>query len=237
MLNNDMRTIEPEEIRLSVKLIRTIFVETLRGKSLARTLMNYCLSDFELTGNIIELGSGSVRASYYRFIKFREPYNLTHVDYYKTGPNYIKMDLEKPFPVEHDSFDWVMCFNTLEHIYNFENVVKESYRILKKGGLFIGSAPFLYPFHPDPHDYLRYSHEALLKMFEKENYICRRMLYCGLGPFSTSIAHWATFLPIITRPWPILPGIFLDAVFHKFSKSSIMRYPLGYVFAFEKPMD
>jgi len=227
----------PEEIRLSVKLIRTIFTETLRGKSLARTLMNYCLSEFELTGDIIDLGSGSVRASYYRFIKFKEPYNLTYADYYKTGTNFIKLDLEKPFPVEHDSFDWVMCFNTLEHIYNFENVVKESYRILKKGGLFIGSTPFLYPFHPDPHDYLRYSHEALLKMFEEENYICRRMIYLGLGPFSTSIAQWSTLLPTIARPWPILSGVFLDALFHKFSKSSIMRYPLGYAFVFEKPED
>ena len=89
----------PEELKLSGKLLRTILFETLRGKSLGRTLMNYCLSEFELTGDIIDLGSGSVRASYYRFIKFREPYKLTYSDYYKTGANIIKLDLEKPFPL------------------------------------------------------------------------------------------------------------------------------------------
>jgi len=230
-----MQIIKPEEIQLSGKLIRTVIIETIRGKSLARTLMNYCLSEFELTGDIIDLGSGPVRASYYRFLKFREPYNLTYADYYKTGANLIKLDLEKPFPLEHDSFDYVMCFNVLEHVYRFENVVKESYRILKKRGLFIGSTPFLYSFHPDPHDYFRYSHESLQRMFEEADYICCRMVYLGLGPFSSSIAQWSNFLPTIARPWPILSGIFLDAIFHKLSKSSIMRYPLGYVFAFKKP--
>lgn len=121
-----MQIIEPEELKLSGKLLRTIFFETLRGKSLGRTLMNCCLSEFELTGGIIDLGSGSERASYYRFLEFREPYNLTYSDYYKTGANIIKLDLEKTFPLEQDVFDCVICFNVLEHVYSFGNVVKES---------------------------------------------------------------------------------------------------------------
>ena len=193
-----------------------------------------CLSEFELTGDIIDLGSGSERASYYRFLKFNEPYNLTFSDYYKAGANIIKMDLEKTFPLEHDSFDCVMCFNVLEHVYSFENVVKESYRILKKGGLFIGSTPFLQSFHPDPHDYFRYSHESLLKIFEAENYVCLRMVYLGFGPFSLSLAHWVTLVPRVLKPWPVLPCLFLDILFNKFFSSSRMKYPLGYVFAFQK---
>jgi len=231
-----MPIIEPEEIPLSRKLIRTVIIETMRGKSLYRTLMNYCLSEFELKGNIIDLGSGSERASYYRFLKFREPYNLTYSDYYKTGANLIKLDLEKPFPLEHDSFDYVMCFNVLEHVYRFENVVKESYRVLKRGGLFVGSAPFRYIFHPDPHDYFRYSHESLLRMFEEADYICCRMVYIGLGPFSSSIAQWwAGLIPKLLRPWPILACIFLDEILKKLSRPSRIKHQLGYVFVFKKP--
>lgn len=44
-----MSVIDIEETKLSRKLIRAILIETLHGKSLGRTLMNYCLSEFELT--------------------------------------------------------------------------------------------------------------------------------------------------------------------------------------------
>ena len=224
----------PEELKLSGELIRIIFLETLRGKSLGRTLMNYCLSEFELAGNILDLGSGPAPASYHRFLRFKEPFSLIHSDYYQTGTNLIKLDLEKPFQVEHDSFDYIMCFNVLEHIYNFKNVIKESYKILKGGGLFIGSTPFLQIFHPDPHDYFRYSHEALLKMFEEENYVCQRMIYLGFGTFTSSVAQWAVLVPRVLRPWPILASILLDIFLNKLSKSGRMRYPLGYVFACHK---
>jgi len=230
-----MPLIEPEKIKLSGKLVKTICLETLRGKSLGRTLMNYCLSEFELAGDILDLGSGSEPASYHRFLKFREPYTLTRSDFYRTGANLIKLNLEKPFQVEPASFDYVMCFNVLEHVYNFKNVIKESYRILKKKGLFIGSTPFLQIFHPDPQDYFRYSHEALRKMFEEENYVSHRIIYLGFGPFSSSIAQWAGLLPGVFRPWPIIKCLFLDTIFNNFSKPSKMRYPLGYVFAFQKP--
>ena len=237
-MTQEMQIVEPEEISLSKKLIKTVFAEAIRGKSLYRTLMNYCLSEFELEGDIIDLGTGSEQASYYRFIKFKKPYNVTYTDYYRTGANLVKLDLEAPFPFERGSFDRVMCFNVLEHVYRFENVVKESYRILKKGGLFVGSAPFRYIYHPDPHDYFRYSHESLQRMFEEAGYICSRMIYIGLGPFSSSIAQWAVPLPKLLKPWPVLVGIFFDEVCKKLSRRSrVKHHQLGYVFVFEKSSD
>jgi len=64
---------ELQGIKLSKRPINTIFVEALRGKSLHRTLMNYALSEFEVSGNILDLGSGSDSASYNRFLKYKPP--------------------------------------------------------------------------------------------------------------------------------------------------------------------
>lgn len=223
-----------EGIKLTRRLIKTIFVETLRNKSLGRTLMNYGLSEFEVSGDILDLGSGSDRASYNRFLKYKEPFSVTYSDYYKKGKNLIKINLERPFEIEQSSFNYVMCFNTLEHIYNFRNVIKESYRILRNGGIFIGSTPFLHGFHPDPYDYFRYSHEALLKIFEEENYICQKMIYLGFGPFSSAVSQWINLMPKVLRPVFILLCLSLDIVLSKFSKSHWMKHPLGYVYVFKK---
>lgn len=228
-----------EATKLSKRLTKTIFAEVLKGKPLDRTLMNYALSEFELSGNILDLGSGSDSASYNRFLKYKKPFRITYSDYYNEGKNLIKINLEEPFEIEQNSFDCVMCFNTLEHIYNFKNVIKESYRILKKGGMFIGSSPFVYHFHPDPKDYFRYSHQALLRMFEEEGFICQKMVYLGFGPFSLAVSQWMDIAPLpkVLKFIFYLLNIFLDVKANKssrYSKYYGMKYPFGYVYGFKK---
>jgi len=227
-----------ESIKLSKKLIKTILVETLsRGKSLNRILVNHVLAEFELSGQIIDLGSGSDSASYNRFLRYKNPYKVTYSDLYREGQNLIKINLEKPFEIGENSFDYVMCFNVLEHIYNFKNVIKESHRILRTGGVFIGSTPFMHRFHPDPCDYFRYSHQALVKMFEEESYVCEKIVYVGFGPFSIGGSQWTNLAPKTLRAVLVLLDIlnvFLDIIFIKFSKSYRMVHPFSYVYVFRK---
>lgn len=230
----DTGNVELEGIKLSWELIKTILVELLKGKSLDRTLMNYSLSWFELSGNILDLGSGSDSASYNRFLKYKEPYNVTYSDYYSSGKNIIKLDLEKPFKIEQNTFDYIMCFNTLEHIYNFRNVVRESYKILGPEGVFIGGVPFMVRHHPDPNDYFRFSHQALLKMFEEEGYICQRMVSLGFGPFSVAVSQWIHLMPKILGAIFIFLPILLDTILIKIFDHYKMKYPLGYLFVFKK---
>lgn len=45
-------------------------------------------------------------------------------------------NLEKDsFPFEDNYFDFVFSKSVLEHVYNTENIVKETYRVLKPGGI------------------------------------------------------------------------------------------------------
>src|SRR5438132_1647657 len=40
-------------------------------------------------------------------------------------------------------------------------LVHECARVLKKGGLLLLTAPFMFPHHSSPHDFFRYTHEGL----------------------------------------------------------------------------
>jgi len=223
-----------ENIKISPSLLKIILIETLKGKSLGRILMNYTLSRFELSGSVIDLGSGTNKASYYRFLKCKKNTKITYTDFYKESPIMTKLDLEKPFPIKKDKFDYIICFNVLEHIYNYKNVIQESYRILKKDGVFIGSTPFLINYHPDPNDYFRYTHYALVKLFEENGFMCQEMRCLGFGPFSVALSQLILLLPKFIRILFVFPCIMFDVLLNKFSKHYRMRHALGYFYIFKK---
>jgi SAM-dependent methyltransferase len=61
-----------------------------------------------------------------------------------------------------DSFaDCVVLAETLQHVPLPERCVAEAHRLLKPGGVFIGSIPFLYPVHQDPEDLIRLGPDGL----------------------------------------------------------------------------
>ena len=226
--------IKLDKLRLSGSLLKTIFIETLRGESLSRTLRDYTLSQVELSGKVLDPGSGSDSPGHRRLLRYKEPFSITYSDYYKEGMNLVKINLEEPFEIEQSSYNYVTCLSALEHIYNFKNVIRESHKILKEEGEFIGSTPFVRIFHPDPYDYFRYSHQALTRMFEEENFVCQRMVYLGFGPFTLAVNQWTGLLPAVLRPVFVFFSIALDVLFSKFTKSPTMRYALNYFYIFRK---
>lgn len=221
-------------IPVSRELIKLIWVEALKGKSLCRILMNLYLSQLELSGEILDLGSGGISASYNRFLRFKKPYTITRTDFYQKGKNVVKVDLEKPFQLGKRRFDFIMCFNVLEHIYNYKNLVKEAHKVLRKDGSFIGMTPFSVGFHPDPNDYFRYTHQAIETIFSQENYRCQKMVYLGFGPFSAALEYWAEVFPRFLRPWLFYSHILVDLVLTRFSPYFRLKHPLGYLYVFKR---
>lgn len=223
-----------ESPRLSSPLISRIIVESWRGKTIGRTLMNHALESIYPTGAILDLGSSTESASYHRFLKYKEPYTLTYTDWYKSGGNMMQLDLEKPFQLESDTFDYVTCFNVLEHLYHVENVVHESHRILKQGGTFIGATPFLVNYHPDPYDFNRPTHEAIEKFFTKAGFTCEKMVSLGFGPLTASLDISFHVFPKFLRPLIACITLFFDSIILRLKNSQRLRYPLGYVFVYKK---
>ncbi|MEW4925274.1 class I SAM-dependent methyltransferase [Algibacter sp. 2305UL17-15] len=63
----------------------------------------------------------------------------------------------KSMPFEDNSFECAFGTEVLEHCPEPEIVLKETFRVLKKGGVFFFTVPFLWNLHEVPHDEYRYT--------------------------------------------------------------------------------
>ena len=63
----------------------------------------------------------------------------------------------KVFPFGANSFDSVFSSEVLEHVFTPQAFLDEIYRVLKPGGYFLLTVPFIWDEHEQPYDYARYS--------------------------------------------------------------------------------
>ena len=217
-------------------LFKDLIKETLRGKSLPRILTNNRMRKTEkISGRILDLASGKIRPSYYRFLDVDKNAKIVSVDISDERKPDIKADLEKPFPFKDKEFDNVFCFNLLEHIYNYRNVVNESFRVLKNNGRFIGTIPFLGSIHGDPDDYFRYTESTLRKIFRGAGFKNVKIEALGYGPFAVNY-YMITFLfPKLIRSPLLFLAVFLDKIIIKLNKRhGREKYVLMYYFECKK---
>jgi SAM-dependent methyltransferase len=153
----------------------------LRGYSILRIYQNYEISKIVVSGYGIDLGAKSLDAKYYSSMNFVGVYHLDFADYYNNGVGIIKVDLEKPLNIDSNTYDFVILFNVAEHIYNFQLLISEVSRILRPEGRFYIMTPFLYHYHPDPHDYFRYTHELLRKVLHDSGFDIELIKSTGQG--------------------------------------------------------
>jgi len=79
-----------------------------------------------------------------------------------------------------NSFDTIKATELFEHVEKPEDGIRECFRVLKTGGHFIISAPFLYPIHGDPFDYQRWTQEGWVKNLEKYGFKLEKIEVVGL---------------------------------------------------------
>lgn len=205
--------------------------QIITGSSVSRAFENYKLSKINLNGLILDIGSG-IEPDYIDFIPRSKKAVIKSLDP-KIG---LKTDFEVDnIPTKSNKYDTVLLLNVIEHIYNYKNILRESHRIIKRNeGRVIGFVPFLFWYHPDPHDYFRFSHECLENIFKDVGINNYEIKTVSRGPFTAACNMFLCAFPKFLRIIVFLPFYFLDWIFILLRPEYCKRFALGYVFILYK---
>jgi SAM-dependent methyltransferase len=88
-------------------------------------------------------------------------------------------------PVADASFDVVLCLQVLEHVPDPPAAVRELRRVVRPGGRVLLSTHGVYPFHPNPDDLWRWTHQGLERLFRGSGAWTSVTVRPGAGTAST----------------------------------------------------
>jgi SAM-dependent methyltransferase len=90
---------------------------------------------------------------------------------------YVGVDVANPaaelegtveeIPVPDESFELVLCTQTLEHAEDPARAVRELRRVVAPGGRVLASTHGVQVYHPNPDDYWRWTHAGLERLFRE----------------------------------------------------------------------
>jgi SAM-dependent methyltransferase len=100
-----------------------------------------------------------------------KPYADLFAGYQHVGVNLDAIDASPDLianaaalPLAEACIDLVFCTQVLEHVPEPAALLAEAARVLRPGGVLVLSAPFYWPLHEEPHDYLRFTPHALRRL-------------------------------------------------------------------------
>jgi len=113
-----------------------------------------------LKGKVLDVGAYDINGSVRDLFD-----NYTGVDA-RVGPNVAFQMNAHHLHFMDESFDHVLCLETLEHDPQFWVTVQEMRRVLRKGGVLVITVPGInFAKHEMPRDYWRFTTEGLKKLF------------------------------------------------------------------------
>lgn len=200
--------------------------------SLFRKLTYKALKNLSLEGDVLDLGG--TRGAYYHELLVKSG-NITLVNIDETTKPDIVFDLDTTalLPSNDRQYDGVLLINVLEHIYHYEHLLKESFRVMKPGGTMVIVVPFLHQVHGSPHDYFRYTKEALAMVLYKAGFtgITIREIGPGVCAVRANLLHrfLPGFLSPILEQLALATDLLLIFLARTFGKQyAAKEYPLGY---------
>jgi SAM-dependent methyltransferase len=90
--------------------------------------------------------------------------------YPRSGQIALIGDVQDMSMISDASYDTSICLEVLEHLPDPFLAVAEIFRILRPGGVLIGSVPHLSRLHEEPHDYYRYTRHGLRVILERAGF-------------------------------------------------------------------
>lgn len=135
-----------------------------RIPSLLRLAEHRSLKTITLSGRVLDLG-GDKNSEYLRFLK--GDFTTTTLNMSERTRPDILHNLEEKLQITDGTFNHVLLMNVLEHVFEYRQLLEESVRVLTPGGSITILVPFLFPVHPSPEDYHRFTASALKSELER----------------------------------------------------------------------
>jgi ubiquinone/menaquinone biosynthesis C-methylase UbiE len=120
------------------------------------------------TGNVLDVGCGQ---SPFKFLLNKEQTKYFGIDIVDADKFDYKNSDITPFngedvPFGNDEFGGVICTEVLEHVENYQKLINEMHRVMKKDGKAFITIPWSARYHYIPYDYFRYTPSSLKTMFK-----------------------------------------------------------------------
>lgn len=207
----------------------------IKTKSLLRKEEYLTLSKLSINGRILDVG-GSTLSGYHELIKGEHTFVVGNIDD-KYGID-INFDAQKVWPFDKASFDGVLFINLLEHLFDYNIAISESYRVLKDGGIVAGVVPFMFNVHGSPNDYFRYTASSLEMLFKLTGFNSISVKELGSGAFSViyhnliGFVRWNWLASVLIPIMRLLDKVIM--LIKPDNKMSAKYMPLGYYFEARK---
>ena len=175
------------------------------------------LHDYRLRADILRALKAELHNFYGSFLDVgcgRMPYRSLILERPSRVERYIGADLGgsahgnpdlrfdgRELPLKSASIDSAMATEVLEHCAEPVKLLSEIGRVLKPGGFFFCTVPFVWPLHEVPNDHYRYTPFALRKLLMEANF--SEVQLKAHGGWDASLAQmlglWVTFRGML--PW------------------------------------
>jgi len=132
------------------------------------------LSSHKWRGKVLDIGGKkeNKRGRFRPPLDSVESWEYVNIDP-ATTPDYLCS--ADAIPVADETFDMVLMTEVLEHLESPMEALTEAHRILKQGGHFVITMPFLYGVHADPYDFQRWTADKLRKELEDVGFAVDRL--------------------------------------------------------------
>ena len=135
------------------------------SRSISRITLDEILNSYFAKlpeGRVLEMGAGK-----YPLYRKKIGSTVYHtLDVRKENEPDICGDIHE-VPIQDESVDIIIATEVLEHCHSPGRAMDEIYRVLTEDGICILSTRFIYKKHGSPHDYYRFTDEALSYLFQK----------------------------------------------------------------------
>jgi SAM-dependent methyltransferase len=162
-----------------------------------------------LRGNVLDVGCGP---SPYRFLLDEKTTRYVGIDIEQANvsdssdPEFVLYDGSN-FPFLESSFDAVICTEVLEHVFTFQNLVDEVYRVMKDGGTAAITVPWSARYHLVPRDFFRYTPSTLRTMFARFSHVEIRTRGTDISVIGAKlvVVWFRNLTPSARWKWALIP--------------------------------